>query len=675
VDRFQTNYPPASGTSYTVLSESPFTDATGVPNVAHSSIYRAPSGAWVFSAGTTSWSWGLDDFARNLADPRIQRATANVLNAFLNGAPVKELAITAPTTIAPRKSFAVSIEAKDSTGSTATWYTGTVHFSSSDTSSGVVLPPDTTLTNGQGTFSVTLATEGSQTVTVTDPALSLSATASITVTAPAPPSLAGLHVQGNRLVDPNGQPVVLHGVARSGTEYACIQGTGIFDGPNDAASIAAIKSWGINAVRVPLNEDCWLGINGVPVAFGGAAYQQAVSDYVSLLNENGLYAIVDLHWSAPGTVLANMQQPMPDMDHSPAFWSGVASAFGHNNAVILELFNEPFPDGNQDSVAAWTTWRDGGTAFLRDTTTPYQAAGMQTLVDAVRATGATNVIALGGVQFSNSLTRWLEYKPTDPLNNLAAAWHIYNFNACSNIACFDSTGAPVAAQVPLVVTETGMNSCDATFSNMVLGWLDARDIGYLAWAWNTWGNDCATNALIIDYAGTPTTKGEIYKAHVAPRTDLVLSTTSTPIAGTEFSFTVTARDQYGDTDAAYAGTLHFTSSDTSDGVVLPPDSTLSGGQGTFAATLRRAGSQTITATDSATGSITGTLTVVVRASSTTRLELATTDAPRVGTSFSFTVTAVDQFGNTDAGYAGAVRFTSSDTSAGVVLPADSTLTN
>src|SRR5688572_3692660 len=126
VDRFQTTYPSASGTSYTVLSESPFTDATGVPNVAHSSIYRAPSGAWVFSAGTTSWSWGLDDFARNLADPRIQRATANILNAFLNGAPVKELAIAAPTTVAARKSFAVSVAAKDHAGNTATWYTGTV---------------------------------------------------------------------------------------------------------------------------------------------------------------------------------------------------------------------------------------------------------------------------------------------------------------------------------------------------------------------------------------------------------------------------------------------------------------------------------------------------------------------------------------------------------------------
>jgi len=32
---------------------------------------------------------------------------------------------------------------------------------------------------------------------------------------------------------------------RSGTEYACVQGNGIFDGPNDQASITAMKNWGV----------------------------------------------------------------------------------------------------------------------------------------------------------------------------------------------------------------------------------------------------------------------------------------------------------------------------------------------------------------------------------------------------------------------------------------------
>src|SRR5436309_5391823 len=77
-----------------------------------------------------------------------------------------------------------------------------------------------------------------------------------------------IRVAGNKLVDGNGATVQLHGVNRMSTEYACIDGTGYFnqpfDGPHDQASVQAIKSWGsvINAYRMPLNEDCWLDING-----------------------------------------------------------------------------------------------------------------------------------------------------------------------------------------------------------------------------------------------------------------------------------------------------------------------------------------------------------------------------------------------------------------------------
>jgi hypothetical protein len=70
-------------------------------------------------------------------------------------------------------------------------------------------------------------------------------------------------------------------------------------------------------------------------------------------------------------------------------------------------------------------------------------AGFQTLVDTVRATGATNVIFIGGLAYSNDLTPWLTYKPTDPKNNIAAFAHIYNFNTCANTA---STPARIQLQ-------------------------------------------------------------------------------------------------------------------------------------------------------------------------------------------------------------------------------------
>ena len=63
--------------------------------------------------------------------------------------------------------------------------------------------------------------------------------------------------------------MLFHGVNRSGTEYACVQGWGLFDGPNTAQSVAAIARWHVNIVRVLLNEDCWLGINGIKPQYAG----------------------------------------------------------------------------------------------------------------------------------------------------------------------------------------------------------------------------------------------------------------------------------------------------------------------------------------------------------------------------------------------------------------------
>ena len=285
----------------------------------------------------------------------------------------------------------------------------------------------------------------------------------------------------------------------------------IFDGPNDAASVAAIKSWRTNAVRIPMNEDCWLGINGISPNLSGAPYQQAIKDYVNLLNENGLYAILDLHWTAPATTKATGQMPMPDLDHAPTFWSQVASAFKGNDAVIFEPFNEPYPGVMQDSADSWTCWRDGGTCKG----IAYETAGMQTLVDAIRATGATNAIALGGLQWSNLLSQWLAYKPNDPQNKIVAAWHMYSFQPCDTPACFGDTVGAVAAQVPLIATEIGTDTCDATFMNALMSWLDAHQTGYLAWRWDARPDDCTRIALITDYTGSPSTYGQVYKTHLA----------------------------------------------------------------------------------------------------------------------------------------------------------------
>jgi endoglucanase len=339
---------------------------------------------------------------------------------------------------------------------------------------------------------------------------------------PATSTAPQLHVSGNELVNAAGTQVVLHGVDRSGTEYACVQGNGIFDGPSDQASITAMKSWGVNAVRVPLNEACWNAESYVTAADAGATYQAAIEAYVKLLNDNGIVAILDLHWtdgaySGPSagcsSAQATCQKPMPDAAQAVPFWSSVAAAFKGNDAVVFDLFNEPYPEraDSYNETEGWQCWRSGGSSCVGIS---YPVAGMQTLVNAIRAASANNVIMLGGLEYANDLTQWLTYKPADPDNNLVASWHSYNFNTCNTQACWVSQIAPVAAQVPVVAGEIGENDCADTYVNPLTTWLDSAHISYLAWAWNA-DFGCSTGpGLITDYSGDPTAYGAGYEAHL-----------------------------------------------------------------------------------------------------------------------------------------------------------------
>jgi aryl-phospho-beta-D-glucosidase BglC (GH1 family) len=328
-------------------------------------------------------------------------------------------------------------------------------------------------------------------------------------------------VSGNKLLDASGQQVVLHGVNRSGPEYRCVRGETIFGGPHNQASVTAMKTWGINVVRVPLNEACWNGEPYVDPTYAGAKYQSAIEAYVHLLNANGIVVILDLHWtdgeytgtsSQCSTAEAICQKPMPDSAESVPFWSSVATMFKGNDAVIFDVFNEPFPDRALPTMAAaWQCWLNGGSYCAAGIS--YSVAGMQTLINTIRATGANNVIMLGGLTFSDDMTQWLSHEPIDPDHDLVASWHSYNSNFCSKQYCWTTQISPVIAKVPVIAGEIGERNCADDYMDQLMRYLDSKSTSYLAWSW-TAAFPCSAPGLITNYAGRPTVYGAGYKSHL-----------------------------------------------------------------------------------------------------------------------------------------------------------------
>lgn len=358
-----------------------------------------------------------------------------------------------------------------------------------------------------------------------------------------------LSVVGGDLVDSSSGtpvPLQLRGVDRAGTEYACTKysdedttkrGYAVFDGPSyDSArdssavgqesTLAAMGSWGVNAVRVPLSDACWFGEQNAALntKYSGESYRRAVLAYVERLADRGIVAILSLHVAStspasnlgPRTDGDPILLPMPERTQGPAFWEDVvqelASVPDARN-VVLDLFNEPhlhdavFASPTQRSDP-WTCWRDGG-CVLGDPTAPagspaatYTTAGMQQLVTAVReqerntdsqAARLPRPLMLGGLDYANDLSGWAAHLPTDPRNALVASFHVYGNGRtlCADVACWDATVAPVRTGPtphPVVTGEVGQFDCRADFLvGRYAAWADRQTgpgVSYLAWTWN-----------------------------------------------------------------------------------------------------------------------------------------------------------------------------------------------
>lgn len=263
----------------------------------------------------------------------------------------------------------------------------------------------------------------------------------------------GVGVSGVSLVDGNSNPLVLQGVSVSGPEHnpsEVANGNG-FDvsTPADAiwttgflpdqTTIDAMKAWGINCVRIPLNEWCWLGLdtvpggNTMPPNLVGTPYQTQILDFVDLLAANEMYAILDDHWYDatyfPGFCdngdLCNGQGSGPS-SITTSFWQSVAAACVSRPLVLFELICEPTNQYIWNNNTA--NWADGGAQtalFLKTATNAmYTEATLRTLTNvgwnaviaAIRAVPATNVILLPGVNFEQDIEYATATEAPDPDN-------------------------------------------------------------------------------------------------------------------------------------------------------------------------------------------------------------------------------------------------------------------
>ncbi len=354
----------------------------------------------------------------------------------------------------------------------------------------------------------------------------------------------------NRLVDARtDRDFVPRGVNWTSFEYACAQGWGLSSldtsggtpTPYDAQA-AAMAAWGANTVRLPLNQDCWLGTRGAPVSdqYEERTYQDYRADvvrFVHALNSHGLVVILDLHSRkrAQSPEFGNLA--MPDAE-SLLFWRSVATAYQHNPSVMFDAFNEPYSryDATDDLVfdLTWSCWRDGGcTAPVEDDRTAtngertYPVQGMAAVVEEIRAAGAQQPVLLGGLDYANDLSRWREFAPDD--DQLVAAFHSYDFKACTR-TCWDEVLAPLADSVPVLTSELGAEDPLDGYVADYLDWADDHGVGALFWVWAAHEGD--PMSLLVEQGGTPTPYGELARSWLSGEEPAAATSTAPTEPGT-----------------------------------------------------------------------------------------------------------------------------------------------
>jgi hypothetical protein len=256
------------------------------------------------------------------------------------------------------------------------------------------------------------------------------------------PAPQALHVDGRRLLRADGSEIWLQGVSVDSLQWTNT-------GDATVATVAtAIEVWKANVIRLPMIETRWFGTDK-DQGDGGVAYRQVIDQAVRTASSRGAYLIIDLHrFGAP-------------KDAHVAFWKACAEAYKDNPAVIFELFNEAHD-------ISWEVWKHGGPvgggkrtdptvlAENAEPAVPEHSPGMQALVDAVRGTGARNLILAGGLDWSYDLTGITKgYALDDPHGNgVAYVTHVYPWKSGWQEKFIDAS-----ATYPVVMTEVG---CDRT---------------------------------------------------------------------------------------------------------------------------------------------------------------------------------------------------------------------
>ena len=238
------------------------------------------------------------------------------------------------------------------------------------------------------------------------------------------------------------------------------------------AELNAIKSvFGADVIRFQVSQP---GLDPQSQIYS-PVYVSELLDAFKLARSHGFVVIVSMDTQGENGI-PNLPG-MPN-DSTRRAWQTLMPSLAHDRGMMLELFNEPSRANWDEARKEWAT-------------------EMQSLIDAVRKMGSTNILLLDGLGFGQSTNDLFPLVHDSMPDRMALAVHPYLSGMRAEIGkvsfnprdyFYKHFGAS-AAQYPMIATEwnaTPTNGCvDKTTPALALAlmrYLEALHIGLIGWA-------------------------------------------------------------------------------------------------------------------------------------------------------------------------------------------------
>ena len=593
------------------------------------------------STGSPHYSAGPGyDYVTGLGTPMASLVVSSLDGASLSS--VDTLVLTAPTDETAGTPFSLTVTAENASGATDTDYSGTIALSSSDVQAG--LPPEFPFSpsdDGTYTFTVTLKTAGSQSITAKDTTNSaVTGTLAGIDVSPAAASNLDLSNVSSSTTAGVSQTVTVTAVDPYGNVATGYQGAIEFTSTDPLAALPASYSFsssdaGTHSFLVTLETAGTQSITATDSAISSiTGTESGVKVQAAAANTLGVsgFATDDTAGTA-GTVIVTAYDAYGNV--ATGYTGTVAFTSTDPHAVLPSSYTFNGSDAGKHSFA-----------IRLDT------AGSQSITATDQAEQSITGVESGiMVQAAEAKTLAITGFPTSDTAGTAGTLTVTAYDAYGNVAngytgTVALSSSDPQAVLPSSYTFSGSDGGDHSFSVT----LDTSGLQTIT-AEDTANSRLRTaeTGIIVQAAGATT-----LTINGFPTTDT---------AGTSGTVTVTAFDAFGNVATGYIGTVSLTSS--APNAELPPPYTFdaaNAGRQTFSVTLDVSGMQSITVADTSSSSLSASETgIAVQAAPAKTFAIG--GFPSVimaSASHAVTVTAYDAYGNVATGYTGTVLLTSSD---------------